>query len=180
MLGVGTWVGLGARRLAGSISVVPAHLSQTATPGSSGLLMSIEPRRILPFMSKKPIICTLAEVGMGNRVTPLAKGDDTKGRVLGRVDKRKPGEREEGDRTLGNLLSTPFSNALRSLSRSIGRLIGREGFVNLEVKGKAWKIDARQGWLLDDGQGEQALFLSRESLQLTTHFTALDRLMRFR
>jgi len=115
--------------------------------------MSIEPRRILPFMSTKPIICTLRDVRMTNRVTPLAKGDDTKGRVLGRVDKRKPGEKDSGDKSLGEVISSPFSIGLRSLSRSIGRLIGREGFVNLEVKGKAWKIDARQGWLLDDGQG---------------------------
>jgi len=142
--------------------------------------MSIEPRRTLPFMSNKPIICTLSEVRMTNRVTPLARGDDTKGRVLGRVDKRKPGEREEGDRSLGGIISKPISDGLRSLSRSIGRLIGREGFVNLEVKGKAWKIDARQGWLLDDGQGEQASFPSYRLLRLTYYLQALDRLMKFR
>lgn len=153
-------MGLGARRLVGSLSAVPGHLSRAAHPHSPDLLMEIEPRRIVPFLSKKPITCTLAEVRLTNRVTPLARGDDTKGRVLGRVDKRKSAgssSEEGGDRTLGNVLTKPFANGLRSLSRSIGRLIGREGFVNLEVRGKAWKIDARQGWLLDDGQGKHVL-----------------------
>jgi len=174
MLGVGTWVGLGARRLVGSVTAIPRHLAQAQHQGSSDLLMQIEPRRILPFTSKQPIICSLAELRLTNRVTPLARGDGTKGRVLGRVEKKKMiglTEKEIGQTSLGGLIAKPFADGLRSLTRSIGRLIGREGFANLEIRGKAWKIDARQGWLLDDGQGEHVCIQSGFGLANTLSYS---------
>jgi hypothetical protein len=169
MIGIGTWVGLGAQRLVGSLSAVPAHLALRSSAASGGgVILRMEPRKILPFWSPKTVETNLSDMRLGSRVTPLVKGEDMKGRMHGRQDRRvmaiKRSEEVE-KQTLGGII-VQYSGIpwlMKSASGWIGRLIGREGFANLIVNGKAWKIDARQGWLLDDGQALDRLLKARVS-----------------
>jgi len=163
MIGIGTWVGLGALRLVGSLSAVPARLA-TKSAGAEGIVVRMEPRKILPFLSTKPIECRLSELRLANRVTPMVKGDDMRGRMIGRAERRSMLEKKEEERekmTLGGVLVRPFGNLVRNMSGWIGRLVGREGFASLYVNGKAWKIDARSGYLLDDGVALDRLLKAR-------------------
>lgn len=174
MIGVGVWIGLGARRLVGSLTAVPTHLAGAQT---QQLVLRMQTRRALPFLAPKMLDAPLSDVHLNALVAPIAAGvemapsgassfyKDVSGSVgPGGLQRRRPlppgtlrrvqqaqQARERENETLWRTITGPPRKLLGAVWRGVGRVAAREGFATVRFAGKNWKLDARDGWLLDEG-----------------------------
>lgn len=179
MIGTGTWIGLGARRLVGSLNAVPVRAARdsigraTRVAEDTGLMVRLESKPILPFLPMRTIDVPISDLRLGTRVAPVAAGLTTYNSAL-----QAPGQRqlparetrraaelraakENEEQTLFSVLTGPFRTVMRAGTQGIGRVVARDGFVSLYVQGKMWRIDAREGWLLDEGAALDRLVKAR-------------------
>lgn len=178
MVGAGVWVGLGARRLVGSLTAIPVT--------GGGLRVRMEGRRILPFLSPKILEADVNTVSLTAPTAPIAAGlpfASTPGSasafyndITGEPQPRRPLNaaamkrvqeaqrlRDREKETLFQTITGPPRRLLGAGFRGIGRVVAREGFVGVRVgkAGGVWRVDARDGWLVDGGVGVDRLLRGR-------------------
>ena len=54
-----------------------------------------------------------------------------------------------------------FGRGLKSLWTFVRRIMSGDGFANVYIDGKAWRLDVKDGWFLDNGMAVERLFHAR-------------------
>lgn len=159
MVGAGMYVATGTRRLVKSITALPF---KAGSEGGPPLLIRLEARRILPWGTGTVMEVEPQRLSLASRVVLENVDTDTnfKASRLNTFQTRAAVEArrvQERAYDLDHAATIPFRHMGRGLNKvllSFRRILGREGFVKLFVDDKkAWRIDAKMGWALDDGLG---------------------------
>lgn len=171
VFGAGIWVTLSARRLVRSIHALPlkaATRSPVPTTRAAtqdlarSLLVRIDLPPTIPFLSRAQSIDVRPDQLRLVQGIQLVRNPDLEaagGIANKRIDALEQADRRQADRAKElESLSNPFTHLPKQIGRgftwlagSMRRIVSREGFVKILIDGKTWRLDVRDGWVLDEG-----------------------------
>jgi len=157
MIGLGGYVGLSASRLLKSVTAVP--VKGVGAGQGSDLILRFEPRRMLDVFPSKVMECSPKDLRLAKRISILKDIDPTIRGPQAQAKARRDMEAERSKEKayeMAHLWSAPFRHFTRGVRKAIdtfSRVVSRDGFVRIYIKGKPWGVDAKTGWMLDEGQG---------------------------
>jgi len=157
MIGLGGYVGLSASRLLKSVTAVP--VKGVGAGQGSDLILRFESRRILAVFPSKVMEYSPKDLRLAKRISTPKDIDPTIRGPQAQAKARRDMEAERSKEKayeMAHLWSAPFRHFARGVRKAIdtfSRVVSREGFVKIYIKGKSWGIDAKTGWMLDEGQG---------------------------
>jgi hypothetical protein len=143
-----------ANRLIKAIYAIPSTL--TKTPSSSPLLIRLDLRRTipLPFLPPRNILVPSTSISLSTPLFHPSPGPPTP------AQRREAAAQEARQREIERtrILTAPFRHFWyfsKRMMRALVRVWSREGFVKVNVEGKAgfWRLDREGGWMLDEGRG---------------------------
>lgn len=169
---MGAYFIMGTNKIVRSIEVFPStseriakQLSKAKTSGQAPLYIEIKSQRPVPFFPSKKMVHPLEEVQLPFRMQtmfdpklankPLSLAEMVR-KERAEIE-RKKAEREH---TMNNLLTAPFRDMGKAISYAftgIKRSFSREGFANMKVGNKTYKLDVTGGWALDNGRAMDRL-----------------------
>ena len=168
MLGVGTLIGRNGFKLVKSITFVPG-----ASQHDDMVRVQLRALRSLVGRSKE-IKVSIADVKMPESFAE-AIGESMPGEMLQRHPGTEAGRRQalvdgkkQARESYLDYISNPFKPIMNFMGRGgigIKRIAMRDGFLNIQLRNdsrqkmKAYRMDARDGWFLDDGIALERLFL---------------------
>jgi hypothetical protein len=152
----GGWLVLGPARLIKTITAIPPPQALAKGAGRQGpLKIEIELRKMfpLPFFPARKITGSMEDLTLNRRLyAPIVEGRMT---AADRVAMQRRLEREQQEERSKSILTAPFrhaNKAFHNMFRAMGRTWSREGFLQLEIRRQAYKLDVTGGWALDDGK----------------------------
>jgi hypothetical protein len=155
---VGGWLVLGPARLVKTITAIPAPQLALGRPGP--LKVEVELRRMLPvpFLRPRRIIATPDEIMFNHRLTaPRMSAAEKRGAEMEEYRMKRINSEK-------SILTLPFrqlSVLFYNLFKSTMRAWSREGFLELGIRGKVYKLDVTGGWALDEGRALDRLIRAR-------------------
>jgi hypothetical protein len=155
---VGGWLVLGPTRLVKAITAIPAPQLAPGRPGP--LKVEVELRRMLPlpFLPPRRIIATPDEIIFNHRLTAPRMSAAEK-RVAEMEEYRAKKINSEK-----SILTLPFrqlSVLFYNIFKNATRVWSREGFLELGIRGRIYKLDVTGGWVLDEGRALDRLIRAR-------------------
>lgn len=147
---LGVRVALSARRLVKSVTAVPR--------ADGGVVLRLEARTLLAVLGKGQVVeVPVSRARLSRRVAAeqaRKPAHATEGGFAARREAERKRERER-EYEMAHLWSAPFrhfASGARKAVASLQRLVLREGFVQILVdKRQVWRLDAKNGWAMDEG-----------------------------
>ncbi|KAK4167584.1 hypothetical protein QBC43DRAFT_311018 [Cladorrhinum sp. PSN259] len=172
MTAMGFYFVMGTSRIVRSIEVIPSasakiakDLTKAKPSGQAPLYVEIKSQRIFPLLPVKKTVVPLEEVQLPfrmqaafdpkylNRPKSLAEAVREERAEI----ERKKAEREY---TMNHLMTAPFRDMGKAINYAftgVRRSFNREGFTNINVGKKTFKMDVTGGWALDNGRAMDRL-----------------------
>lgn len=155
---VGGWLILGPTRLVRAITALP---SPSLAPGQPGQLrIEIELRKTLPISLIPPrrIVATPDEMTFNHRLSAPRMSAAEK------TEAEKEEYRAKKLNIKKSILTLPFRQLnviFYNLFKAAARVWSKEGFLELGIRGKVYKLDVTGGWALDEGRALDRLIRAR-------------------
>ncbi|KAK3990562.1 hypothetical protein QBC44DRAFT_324859 [Cladorrhinum sp. PSN332] len=172
MSAMGAYFVMGTGRIVRSIEVIPSgsakiakQLTNAKPSGQAPLYIEIKSQRMAPFLPAKKTMVSLEEVQLPFRMQMVFDPKFmNRPKSLAEMvrEERAEIERKKAEReyTMNNLLTAPFRDMGKAISYAfsgIRRSFNREGFANINVGKKTFKLDVTGGWALDNGRAMDRL-----------------------
>lgn len=171
VIGLGVWAGRSATHLVKSLRAVPVRSGSGSGPGSRGLMLRIEKRRLMPFFGSQFKDVPLDDAVLSVPVHEALRGAELLGQTAPttetgrrRVEELRSRE-QRGQDPVGKAYPVRregfVTRNVNKLLLGLRRIVTREGFVSLYVGKEVWRIDAGEGTFPDGGMAMERLLRQR-------------------
>ncbi|KAJ2899011.1 hypothetical protein MKZ38_003525 [Zalerion maritima] len=169
MAGMGMYFFLGPAKIISHIKTIPTteallKKAKTKAARESKLLVEVGVRRPILGFEPRKIYVAPSDIYLKKRLT-LPIMTISKGELIEIERKLKEKTEKEIKYDKENLMTAPFrqtGRAFRELFRGTKRMMTREGFADVWVNGKLYKLDYLGGWALEDGKAVDRLLAPNE------------------
>jgi hypothetical protein len=155
---VGGWLILGPTRLVKTITALPTPPLAPGRPGPLNIQVELRKMLPVPFFPARKIIATPDEITFNHRlVAPRMPAAE-------KIEMEKEEYRKKKINSEKSILTLPFRqlNVLfYNLFKAAVRTWSREGFLELGIRSKVYKLDVTGGWALDEGRALDRLIRAR-------------------